>query len=312
MSSLWAASTWDARLRCWSQLLEFIETLETSSNSQFSNQDLERLAMLFLQYRKNSGVSAATLLNTASNISACLARVCPDLSKVSLMDMMKIFRRLQVDPLQALPFSPLDYARWVLSLPRRERLAAVLAWVTSARWDDVVRLTRSSVTILGEGWLIHFAETKSSTSSEYRPDSFVPIANPPAWMHTALNSLRADDNITMMNTDQARKSMQCILPSPITIQTFPSCRDHFTAHSPKRGAQTCLWRRAALGPQVALFAPLQIAMLGRHKTPHWPIPTTSVRYAADRFAMGMALGLQHATTYLLQVLSIELHILHAL
>lgn len=301
MATLWAASTWDARMRCWDQLMEFIEALQDSSGVDFAEHDLERLAMLFIQYRQMTGSSPATLLSTASNISAAMARVCPSLSKVGLLDMTRILRRLQVAPLQALPFTAFEMAQWILSLPRRERLAAALSWVLSARWDDIVRLTRSSITLVPQGWLVHLAETKSSILSDYRPDAFLPLESPPLWMSQALQSLKVDEPLTRMSTDKARQTMQRIQPLPSTLESFPSCRTHFTAHSPRRGSQTCLWRRAAEGSVG--FGPLQIAMMGRHKTPNWPVPTSSVRYAADRYAMATAFGLVVTTRYLLNTLS---------
>lgn len=302
MASLWAASTWDARMRCWDQLMEFVEALQESSGVVFQEHDLERLAMLFIQYRQTTGSSPATLLSTASNISAAMTRVCPSLTKVGLMDLTRILRRLQVAPLQALPFSVREIARWILSLPRKERLAGVLSWCLSARWDDIIRLTKDSITVVPNGWLIHMAETKTSVLTDFRPDAFLPIRTPPLWMSQALASLRPSQPLTTMSTDKARQTMQLIVPSQETLNTFPTCRDHFTAHSPRRGSQTCLWQRAAEG-SVAGFGALQIAMMGRHKTPNWPVPASSVRYAADRFAMATALGLAVTTRYLLGILS---------
>ena len=179
-------------------------------------------------------------------------------------------------------------------------------WCLSARWDDITRLTRASIQIVPEGWLIHIAETKSSNLTDYRPDAFIPLVNPPDWMYGALMALGEADPITLMTTDAARRSMAGVHPSPNTIASFPSCRGHFTPHSPKRGAQTCLWQHAALGQHVSRFGPLQIAMMGGHKTPQWAIPSTSVRYAADKFAMAKALGLHHASSHLLQSLLIAL------
>ena len=306
MSTLWADSTWDTRMRCWHQLMEFIEALQVTSDVEFSQDDLMKLSLLFLQYRLNTGSTHSTVLATASSISASLLRVCPHLPRTSLQDFMKIMRRSLTTPLQALPLSPQEMAAWVISLPRRERLAAIIAWSTSARWDDMIGLLRSDITASPEGWLIHFRATKASIEADFRPDTYIPLLNLPQFMFAALNALQHSEPVTRLSTEEARRSLAVIQPSMETLAAFTSCRRHFTAHSVKRGAQTSLWRLAAQGPAISRFGPLQIAMMGRHKTPNWPIPSTSVRYAADRLAMGKALGLHHASSHLFQQLYTEL------
>jgi hypothetical protein len=296
LGQLWGESTWRARTRTWTQFAEFLEVCTECGLMTPTDADIAGLAALFVQYRREADTSASTLLGSVSHLKAMIKRTYPNASLGILEDLSKVLRKAAVLTLQALPITLQEFRFWVRSLPPRERLPAVLAFITSSRWDDMVNLLRSDVYVTPVGWLITFRSTKSMDEADYRPDQYVPLLNPPLWMQRALAQYLPDEPLTNMTTDAVRKSLERVQPLPSTIANFPSCRQHFTAHSLKRGANTLLWQGLVAEGTACTYTPALIAMLAKHKIA-WEVPTVTVAYAADRMALARALGLDRPVSW---------------
>jgi hypothetical protein len=195
-----------------------------------------------------------------------------------------------------------DMALVIHQAPASQRLPLFLAWTTSSRWDDMVHLKFRHISSHGNNFLMHFAETKTSTESDFRPDMYVPILNPPLWIRYILIQNRHKDLlVTSWSTENLRTFLHNFPPR----EQLEGCLPLYTGHSIKRGSQAFLWSFLALHPGA--FPPSLIAMLGKHKL-QWGIPQMSVRYAPDKFNMAIALDLQKLTSVLSSALDSELQL----
>jgi hypothetical protein len=166
------------------------------------------------------------------------------------------------------------------------RLAALIAWKTASRWDEVLRLSRSSCTILPETVtdpariLIDWDNrTKASRTNPHRASRWTIIEGPfTDEISAKLLPLEPTAPITLLSTAEIDR---ILLPHG------------YSAHSFKAGAMNHITRQLPPGQDSEVL----LARLAKHQHPLDPTAVT-LGCIRDHLALALTLGTKRATRLL--------------
>lgn len=170
------------------------------------------------------------------------------------------------------------------TLTPREAMAVRLAWKTASRWDEISRLTRTSIILVTSTEVIidWMRDTKMTRQDPYRAARYTVVAGDwTAEIAEELKRMAASASITNLATSGIREKIQ---------QLFgPS----YGAHSIKHGAMAHLAKKTAAG----ILNAIDLSRIAKHKI-SGELPAHTVRYVQDRIAMARTLRTQDITRHL--------------
>jgi len=189
---------------------------------------------------------------------------------------------------QAGPMSRDQMISFRRTLPEREAVAFWLAWKTASRWADILALKKENFVAVGPlDLIVHWGATlKTSRATPFAPQTLACVIDTSPFFPTALRvlrSLRPDEHLTLLSTDQLRRLLR-VHPPTATL----------SAHSIKRGALILLAQEAARGNLPAAVIPL----IAKHKCPAADFPASTIRYVQDKASLARLLGTGKATRLL--------------
>ena len=213
----------------------------------------------------------------------------------------------------ALPIDRLTVRRLLaqMDLPVDLRAGIFLAWKTASRWDDIFGLPLPLPYIAGKSQLLLSFLTNTKTSSSHpfearflalvdwsSPDGIRPSADVFSYLTTtwhpqtvasAWPTKRVENLLKDLRVPSDLARMKTLLPK----QQF---RNHFTAHSFKKGAIRVLWENSA-APHF--LSPLIIERISKHKNPRGePLSAEAIRYAPDLYPIALYLETHRASRLL--------------
>lgn len=272
LPALWAESTWRANRGLWARLRRFAETNRIGLN--------DTTAALFVA---SLPIAQTSRLAYTKTFAAIFRRMG---MQATLLDMLSASLRRSGALLpenQAVPATRDDVAAVAVDLPPRDKAAFLLAWKTASRWSDIAALQGHHFhRRLPHSIVIDWAaDTKSSRGNPYQPQLLVEVTGD--WtpqIAAAIQDLGDKESLTAITTAQAARMLASVRPE-------------LTAHSIKRGAVDALTAAAAAG-EIELEL---VGMVAKHSG-KYKLPQSTLRYAANRISLAVALGTGRATRML--------------